>query len=331
MSDHTRTIQAATAAHLAPGMTAEAVTEWVTLEYLAGEQLAEDYFADPSVDRTSFATQSAPFKAGYLAMTASLNDDDDVDDDLSLDFMIAASLDAYFHSQVSDSAAEAQALLDSAASASMRPEVGHHASEELLAAAAIVERFGKFQPNGSLSPFIARPIEVDVEDYMAAKKCVRPHALRQLREDFLSLRKNNEQRITTVTLNTSHESDPEAWQIILVARSTASVAYRLRGEQVWGILYKPTAWTDKVTGEVKAGWYNMPGYVGCAQVWHDYDQAVEDAAELSRALATIRRASAQRAADDEGTGTEYRRNENGELVPVADEARRGAPTADDRM
>jgi len=330
MSDHTSTIQAATAAHLPAGMTAEQVTEWATAEYLAGERLAEDYFADPEIDRTSYADSSSAFKAGYLAMTDSFNDLDTVGE-MSLDEVVECSLQAYFHANVAESAAEAEALLEAAATASMRPEIGHHASEELLAAAAVVERYGKFQPDGSLSPFIQRPIEVDVEDYMAAKKCVRPHALRQLREDFLSLRKNNEQRITTVTLNTSHESDPEAWQIVLVARSTGSVAYRLRGEQVWGILYKPTAWTDKVTGEVKAGWYNMPGYVGCAKVWHDYDEAVEDAAELSRALATIRRASAQRAADEEGTGIEYRRNENGELVPVADQPYRGAPTADDRL
>ena len=242
---------------------------------------------------------------------------------------------------VANVAAELAAAMDAARTASMAPEMHPYASDDFEQAIAELEQYGRFNTTegDDLARFgftLVHTVEQDARRIMATSDMQFRPALDKVRRALTDAcaMKDNVIRRVTLAFGADRTQEPDAPHLIFIALPSNSWGYAVKGWSVVAVAYWPDVRTvvdwrtvealtgltrDEVQAEVAAGnepltrctlthtteqpgWYNRPGFLGYAATFTDYDEGEAAAIACSRAVDTIRAASATRATDEEGAG-----------------------------
>lgn len=186
--------------------------------------------------------------------------------------------------------AAADALIEDTAEASMMPLLDHHSSQELLAAVAEIERYGKFQPSGAFSPMLRRPISEDARPFALAAGMQQAMAERAVRKQLGNLQRSSNV-LGRLTLAFGDDEAPTDPQLVFMAYPTASRAFSERRKAGGVMYYVPNEYVVPATGEVRASWFNDAGIAGFCLEFDTLDQLDDAASDARRALGVIRRAA----------------------------------------
>lgn len=172
------------------------------------------------------------------------------------------------------------------AQASMRPYgLDQHQDVELSDALSTVEQYGRVDASGRWAAYIQITADFLAEKLHRAQPNIGRNQCRRLVQTaWKNTATDPAYRIRRVSIDLDHRTPaPDAPQLVFVALPEGT-SLAQQGYEAAALLYFPDTYPDRTTGEIRSGWYSIPGHVGIVKLYRLVDQADEAALSLAQAV-----------------------------------------------
>ena len=291
-------------------MTFEEIEPYVRMQYAAGQKAAREFIAG-ECKAPQLIKFSPCFAAGFEAVM------DEQDGSARTNYTLVSQLAQtreLWHRLTplatpvgisAEAVAEGDALSTEAGKASMRPQVGHYASDDFEEALAIIEKYGRFG-NAGFEPYFVHSVDALASSY-AERAHVRMDDARATVQDTIKemcanrdTRKSIDLRFEEIDFRAIVSEDDAREHLlvpqwVLAPTPLSSNAWLQRGVAYQLVFYAPETVSLGRDGRWRTSWYDVEGYLGVGAEYKDRPSAMAAFRELLAAVRKVRQASSEAA------------------------------------